>query len=87
MAYNLSSFLSQNWCQISARFFFVLPGTENLKCRDIFSFYSIKQTVHTQIGKSSYRYRKVASSIMACLEAHARFFRLLMKEIFDPYVP
>ena len=31
-------------------------------------------------------YRKVASSNMSCLEAHAGFFRLLMKGIFDPYV-
>ena len=31
-------------------------------------------------------YRKVASSNMSCLKAHAGFFRLLMKGIFDPYV-
>jgi hypothetical protein len=31
-------------------------------------------------------YRKVASSDTSCLEAHADFFRLLMKGIFDPYV-
>ena len=31
-------------------------------------------------------YRKVASSNMSCLEAHAGFFKLLMKVIFDPYV-
>ena len=31
-------------------------------------------------------YRKVASSNMFRLEAHADFFRLLMKGIFDPYV-
>jgi hypothetical protein len=30
-------------------------------------------------------YHKVASSNMSRLEAHAGFFRLLMKEIFDPY--
>ena len=32
-------------------------------------------------------YRKVASSNMSRLEAHAGFFRLLMKGIFDTYVP
>ena len=32
-------------------------------------------------------YHKVASSNMSCLEAHAGFFRLLMKGIFDPFVP
>ena len=31
-------------------------------------------------------YHKVASSNMSHLEAHAGFFRLLMKRIFDPYV-
>ena len=31
-------------------------------------------------------YRKVASSNISHLEAHAGFFRLLMKEIFNPYV-
>ena len=33
-----------------------------------------------------YRYRKVASSNMSHWEAHAGFFWLLMKGIFDPYV-
>jgi hypothetical protein len=33
-----------------------------------------------------YIYRKVASFNMSRLEAHAGFFRLLMKGIFDPYV-
>ena len=32
------------------------------------------------------KYRKVASSNMACLEAHAGFFKMLMKGIFDPGV-
>ena len=32
------------------------------------------------------KYRKVASSNTSCLEAHAGFFRLLMKGIFEPYV-
>ena len=33
-----------------------------------------------------YTHCKVASSNTSCLEAHAGFFRLLMKGIFDPYV-
>ena len=33
-----------------------------------------------------FQYPKVASSNTSRLEAHARFFRLLMKGIFDPYV-
>ena len=32
------------------------------------------------------KYLKVARSNMSRLEAHAGFFRLLMKEIFDPCV-
>ena len=31
-------------------------------------------------------YRKLASSNLSHLEAHAGFFRLLMKEIFNPYI-
>ena len=31
-------------------------------------------------------YRKVASSNMSCLEAHAGFFRLLMKGIFELFL-
>ena len=31
-------------------------------------------------------YRKVASFNMSRLEAHVRFFRLLMKGIFDPEI-
>ena len=34
----------------------------------------------------NYDYRKVASSNTFCLEAHAGFFRLLIKGIFDPNV-
>ena len=33
-----------------------------------------------------YNYSKVASSNTSHLEAHAGFFRLFMKGIFDPYV-
>ena len=31
-------------------------------------------------------YRKVASSNTSCLKVYAGFFRLLMKETFDPYI-
>ena len=31
-------------------------------------------------------YRKVASFKTSCLEAHAEFFMLVMKGIFNPYV-
>ena len=31
-----------------------------------------------------YKYSKVVSSNMSCLEAHTGFFRLLLKGIFDP---
>ena len=36
--------------------------------------------------KALINYHKVASSNTSRLEAHAGFFRLLMKGIFDPYV-
>ena len=35
---------------------------------------------------TNFKYRNVASSNTSLLEAHAGFFRLLMKGIFDPYV-
>ena len=38
------------------------------------------------IAKISFTYRKVTSSNRYRLEAHAGFFRLPMKGIFDPYV-
>ena len=38
------------------------------------------------IKVKKFHYRKVRSSNTSCLEAHAGFFRLLMKGIFDPYV-
>ena len=36
--------------------------------------------------KTSFEYRKVASSSPSRIEPHAGLFRLLMKGIFDPYV-
>ena len=45
-------------------------------------YYSCK---HKGSEKKPY-YCKVASSNTSRLEAHAGFFRLLMKGIFDPYV-
>ena len=36
--------------------------------------------------KVAIEYCKVASSNTSCLEAHAGFFKLLMKRIFDAYV-
>ena len=49
-------------------------------CDDIFSL------VVKSWCKSFSTYRKVASSNTSRLEAHAGFFRLLMKGIFNPYV-
>ena len=48
-------------------------------------FGSSTAVLHTRT-KSALKYRKVASSNMSRLEAHAGFFRVLMKGIFDPYV-
>ena len=33
-----------------------------------------------------FAYQKIANFNTSCLEAHAGIFRLLMKEIFDPYM-
>ena len=39
-----------------------------------------------EIKKTNFYYRKVMSYNTSRLEAHAAFFRLLMKGIFSPYV-
>ena len=46
-----------------------------------FSFSMLKEIVDISL-----EYRKFASSNTSRLEAHAGFFRLLMKGIFGPYV-
>ena len=54
--------------------------------------YFSTQNVYVKVGMGSkcaqsiFMYSKVASSNTSHLEAHAGFFRLLMKGIFDPYV-
>ena len=44
---------------------------------------SVERTVCKKWGAKT-KYRKVTSSNMSRFEAHAGFFRLLMKGIFDP---
>ena len=53
-----------------------------------FTLISILATDYIQKrrGEPGLKYRKVASSNTSRLEAHAGFFRLLMKGILDPYV-
>ena len=43
--------------------------------------------MNIKYSKDSNEYRKVASSNKSLLETHAGFFRLLMKGMFDPYIP
>ena len=45
-----------------------------------------KVTLMVFIKPNLHKYRKVVSSNTSRLEAHAGFFKLLMKGIFDPYV-
>ena len=56
--------------------------------RELFSSLVYGVSIHQYLERSfnSNSYRNVASSNTSCLEAHAGFFRLLMKGIFDPYV-
>ena len=44
------------------------------------------QLQHLQKKLADSSYRKVASSNSSRSKAHAGFFKLLMKGIFDPYV-
>ena len=48
-----------------------------------FIYWSKEITNNIQLNST---YRKVTISNTSRLEAHAGFFRLLMKGIFDPYV-
>ena len=49
-----------------------------------FEFFSVSLVFRD--GNLKNTYRKVASSNTSRLEAHAGYFKLLMKGIFDPYV-
>ena len=60
----------------------------DLEERQVFCFFfAFRINTTATLGMESLvHYRKVASSNTSCLEAHAGFFRLLMKGIFGPYV-
>ena len=62
----------------------VVRGGWGVKNLDVFS-YSERLLLTLKITCSRRIYCKVASSNMSRLEAHAGFFRLLMKGIFNPY--
>ena len=68
------------------------PGYLWIKVRSIMQFsvsyllITFNFTSEARLFTTCSGYRKVASSNTSCLEAHAGFFRLLMKGIFDPYV-
>ena len=67
--------------------FIIFWETSYLKLVSI--FIGTSKTAHrfrasTEIQNKTYVYRTVASSNTFRLEAHAGFFRLLMKGIFDP---
>ena len=47
---------------------------------------TIWNKVHLRLEYQILKYRKVVNSNTSRLRAHAGLFRLLMKEIFDPYV-
>ena len=61
--------------------------TDTLLIRETFSVWETLsgQASARLLRRPSLEYRKVASSNTSCLEAHAGFFRSLMKGIFDPY--
>ena len=52
---------------------------------DCFTYYKEKIQQKSSY-ETKFAFHKVASSNTSRLEAHAGFFRLLMKGIFDPYV-
>ena len=60
--------------------------TTKLSCLQKNNFGHTMHHTGQKVFKVAIEYRKVASSNTSCLEAHAGFFRLQMKGIFDPYV-
>ena len=75
----------EKWISFWTKLCFLLAKKE---VRSTVSLQFLEKTdlfLKKQIYFSS-NYRKVASSNTSRLEAHAGFFRLLMKGIFDPYV-
>ena len=63
-------------------------GTEFLENSGLLEMAEANQIVmlFPQVFTSFTIYCKVANSNTSCLEAHAGFFRLLIKGILDPYV-
>ena len=61
-----------------------LINQANVCLSDYQSDYQAIKALKREVGIN--RYREVASSNTSRLEAHAGFFRMLMKGIFNPYV-
>ena len=60
-----------------------------LKLIEVLIFLKIGKCLYVQVSvfpANKTRYRKIASSNTSRLEVHVGFFRLLMKEIFGPYL-
>ena len=67
---------------LNLRYFFFRPG----KLTSVGEISNVKTLYSIIVIPLQLTYCKVESSNTSRLEAHAGFFRLLMKGIFDPYV-
>ena len=56
----------------------------SVECQNL--YHTGKQWCTRNLNALIFRYRKVSNSNASCLEAHAGFFRLLMKGIFGTYI-
>ena len=66
----------------------MLAGSEHASCESYYPLLGSSLTNILQVVEFHVlTYCKVLNSNTSRLEAHAGFFRLLMKGIFDPYVP
>ena len=71
---------------LSYLLFLLIEKEYGQECKKEWSKGILHQSIFELLNFLDHEYCKVASSNTSHLEAHAGFFRLLMKGIFDPYV-
>ena len=80
---------SKNETKIAARFRPIFGSEQSEKrwqAKPSWKSFSSSYGYRLGLITSNYTYRKVGSSNTSGLEAHAGFFKLLLKGIFDPHV-
>ena len=73
----------KTWYKVGPKVFWDFPKVRSMLQSHLPFHYQTTIIVYFAVVVT---YSKFASSNTSCLEAHACFFRLLMKGIFDPYL-